>query len=384
MCYTSQWLDFVNLRKEEYAQDSRIPTIDFGTPLEDAERRDLTINSLFYNLNEEKVEDFTGKGIMDLKNRLIRTPLDPLKTFMDDPLRVLRAFRFAARYLFHIDPEILAAVKNDVVIEQLCYKVSKERIGKEFEPALENVNCCTFLNYLYEVGLLHVILSVKEKTVDAVSPDTINAMLHGNSATWNKISQIAEEKKAIFLKEHEEGPRQTRLYLMLVSMLNGFQKFKYSKSILFCEHMIKNSLKLKNKTSDDVKQILLGAEDLLEIVRAEQHFNTIEFAEKLGLWVRANGAVHPFSIALLIASTNYTTQLNKVIAALHIYQLSNFHSFRPPVSGNDVMEAFKITGKEVKTMLEAINKHCVSNREATKSEIMDWLRQEYKDKFELK
>ena len=82
------WLDFVNLRSESYADESRIPTMSFGTPLEDAMRRDLTINALYYNLNEKKVEDFTGKGIEDLKIGLCRTPLEA-KRRQDDPLRGL-------------------------------------------------------------------------------------------------------------------------------------------------------------------------------------------------------------------------------------------------------------------------------------------------------
>ena len=61
-----QFIDIVNLRSEEYAQDSRVPTIKIGTPEQDAERRDLTFNSLFYNVNEQKIEDYTNKGIDDL------------------------------------------------------------------------------------------------------------------------------------------------------------------------------------------------------------------------------------------------------------------------------------------------------------------------------
>lgn len=109
-------LDFVNLRSEEYAENSRIPeTMRFGTPKEDAERRDLTINSLFYNLHTESVEDFTGTGIDDMKNGIIRTPLDPMSTFLDDPLRVLRAVRFAARLDFRITPEVRDAILNERV-----------------------------------------------------------------------------------------------------------------------------------------------------------------------------------------------------------------------------------------------------------------------------
>ena len=90
-------VDFVNLRTETYANDSRIPAIEIGTAYEDAMRRDLTINSLFYNVNDGQVEDFTGRGLRDLKNRVVDTPLDPLVTLKDDPLRSLRAVRFAAR-----------------------------------------------------------------------------------------------------------------------------------------------------------------------------------------------------------------------------------------------------------------------------------------------
>ena len=109
-------LDFVNLRSEEYADDSRIPeSMRFGTPREDAERRDLTINSLFYNLHTEDVEDWTGHGLQDIKNEIIRTPLDPIMTFKDDPLRVLRAVRFAARLNFQMTPEVKAAIMDPVV-----------------------------------------------------------------------------------------------------------------------------------------------------------------------------------------------------------------------------------------------------------------------------
>ena len=71
------WLDLVNLRSESYSEGSRIPEARFGTPTQDAERRDLTINALFYNISTDTVEDFTGKGLSDLQGGLIRTPLPP-------------------------------------------------------------------------------------------------------------------------------------------------------------------------------------------------------------------------------------------------------------------------------------------------------------------
>jgi tRNA nucleotidyltransferase (CCA-adding enzyme) len=103
------WIDIVNLRSEKYTEHSRVPIIEIGTPEEDAYRRDLTINSMFYNINEGKVEDFTKLGLYDLKSKTARTPMEPLQTLLDDPLRTLRIIRFANRFDLHITPEILEA-----------------------------------------------------------------------------------------------------------------------------------------------------------------------------------------------------------------------------------------------------------------------------------
>ena len=82
------WIDCVNLRTESYADSSRIPEIRCGTPQEDAVRRDFTINALFFNINTNQIEDFSGSGLSDIQRRVIRTPLPPIITFNDDPLRV--------------------------------------------------------------------------------------------------------------------------------------------------------------------------------------------------------------------------------------------------------------------------------------------------------
>lgn len=127
-------LDFVNLRKEVYVGNSRIPIMTFGTALEDAERRDITINSLFYNVHTRCVEDFTGKGLSDMRDRIIRTPLEPQQTFLDDPLRVLRCVRFASRLGYVIDQKIFSCLEDDrgeEIRSALSSKVSRERFGIE-------------------------------------------------------------------------------------------------------------------------------------------------------------------------------------------------------------------------------------------------------------
>jgi tRNA nucleotidyltransferase/poly(A) polymerase len=125
-------LDFVNLRKETYAEDSRNPQMEFGTAEEDALRRDATVNALFYNIHTDEVEDFTG-GLQDMENKVIRTPLEPFQTFMDDPLRVLRLVRFASRLQFSIDIDTRQVMGDSQVLEALRLKISRERVGVEVE-----------------------------------------------------------------------------------------------------------------------------------------------------------------------------------------------------------------------------------------------------------
>ena len=135
-------VDLVNLRSEAYSAESRIPVMEFGTPLEDALRRDATVNALFYNLHTQEVEDYTEKGLEDMHNQLIRTPLKPWETFDDDPLRVLRLIRFASRLGFEIVPEVKAAMKDEVIKKSLRLKISRERVGTEVEKMLKGVCLC--------------------------------------------------------------------------------------------------------------------------------------------------------------------------------------------------------------------------------------------------
>jgi len=159
------WIDFVNLRAEEYGcvttgqeSNSRIPSVmRIGTPLEDAQRRDLTINSLFYNINTGKIEDMTGKGLHDLRRGVVDTPLKPLTTLLDDPLRVLRSVRFAARLRFDISPKLWNAASDASVNVALGRKVSRERIGSEVNLMLQSRHPARALELLVNLGLINTV-----------------------------------------------------------------------------------------------------------------------------------------------------------------------------------------------------------------------------------
>lgn len=129
-------IDLVNLRKETYTDQSRNPQMEFGSPEEDALRRDATVNALFYNLQTSTIEDFTGLGLHDIEHKIIRTPLSPYHTFKDDPLRVLRLIRFASRFGYEIDQEAEQAMNDSSIKAALKAKVTRERVWKELEKML--------------------------------------------------------------------------------------------------------------------------------------------------------------------------------------------------------------------------------------------------------
>ncbi|KAK4179218.1 mitochondrial CCA tRNA nucleotidyltransferase [Triangularia setosa] len=162
-------VDFVNLRKETYTEDSRNPQVEFGTAEEDARRRDATVNALFYNLVTGEVEDFVG-GLPDLEAGIIRTPMEPLQTFMDDPLRVLRLVRFASRLGFRIDKAVEEVMADENVLRNLKVKISRERIGVELEKMLKGKHPVESLRLINRLGLYHAVFTVPERT-DMPKPD---------------------------------------------------------------------------------------------------------------------------------------------------------------------------------------------------------------------
>ncbi|RFU26613.1 hypothetical protein B7463_g9729, partial [Scytalidium lignicola] len=178
-------VDFVNLRRETYSEDSRNPQMEFGTAEEDALRRDATINALFYNLHTDVVEDFTG-GLKDMGAKHIRTPLDPHTTFMDDPLRVLRLIRFASRLGFRIDEDSEVSMSDRSVQHALEVKISRERVGVELEKMLKGPNPRQSLEIIDRLRLYSTIFTDptnKELPQPAIS-------------SWSKVYNCLEELKS--------------------------------------------------------------------------------------------------------------------------------------------------------------------------------------------
>jgi len=181
------WVDFSNLRSEKEEE--------IGTPLEDAQRRDLSMNSLFYNINEDKIEDWTKKGINDLKNGIIDTPIESEIIFKDDPLRILRMLRFALKYKFRISDNINNCIVKNIEEYKKNYSnsISGERIEKELYKILKMENSSFAIAYLHAFNLLENVLQANKYTINnkkntfnkIVNIFIIGQYLYNNKDTYN-------------------------------------------------------------------------------------------------------------------------------------------------------------------------------------------------------
>lgn len=270
-----QPIDFVNLRAEEYASGSRIPEkIQFGSPLEDALRRDITINSLFYHIQDETIEDWSGYGLLDLEEGIIRTPLAPETTLMDDPLRLLRIIRFASRYGYALTPEIIEAALKSTVHAAFLTKVSRERVGIEFDKTISDPNGFNGLRLYARLNAFPLLV------MDETEHD------------WPALLEIFKDTVMPFLT------KETRRLALL-----GFPFIPFNDEADRLNKMLREALKLPNRDVQDVIKVMNNARKFTELAK-KQTASAVE----IGRLIRSAGENWRLAIFLACAQHVWNTQ----------------------------------------------------------------------------
>ncbi|CAB4255503.1 similar to Saccharomyces cerevisiae YER168C CCA1 ATP (CTP):tRNA-specific tRNA nucleotidyltransferase [Maudiozyma barnettii] len=365
-------IDFVNLRSEEYSTISRIPTIAFGTPKQDALRRDATLNALFYNVQNETIEDLTGKGIQDLKAGLLRTPLPARQTFLDDPLRVLRLIRFAARFDFKIVPDVLQEMGDPEINIAFDSKISKERIGNEMEKILKGPNPNIALHLIQKCHLENVVffwhhditlVELNQKQLGSQYVNEIDQIY--SKGILNKHLLNFWNQRLNFLKENtylqekvNEDPIFKQNYILAVALLPfsqrriiAFHKKKLNNTMSVVESIVREGLKL-NKMDG----IIVGK--CVDSISKYHQFVTQFIADPssvqrsdLGLFIRS------FESRYLLA--HYVSLMNEYLKETNpqrqIQLIAHYNDFYQYVKDQDLLECHNlrpmIDGKKLLKLL---------------------------------
>ena len=161
--YLGHTLEIAEFRSESYDENSRKPETRRGSLESDAFRRDFTVNALYENVKSGELKDPTGRGLEDLKNQILRTPLDPEKTFFDDPLRIVRAIRFKHQLGFDFAPHIEVAIAHQMHRISI---LSKERLGEEFDKITKLENCWAAIDELHTSKIFSVAWPRTEKAIN--------------------------------------------------------------------------------------------------------------------------------------------------------------------------------------------------------------------------